>query len=322
MKIKYNILLAISMYAMGTSYSMAIEKMRLAHGSPEDTTIHRAALKFAEIVKQRTNGEIQISVFANSALGTETEILQKTKVNIIDFAKLGGSSLESAGADYKVFNLPFVFRDRNHYFKVLKSNVGESILSSTKDYGVIGLAYYDSGVRSFYGKNPIESPDDLNGAKIRVMQNPTTIKMIQTLGGTPVAMPWGEAYSAIKMGLVDMAENNILALTSGKHGELIKFYSDTEQQMVPDVLVISESRWKSLTMPQQGIIKQAAIESSEYQMRLWADEEKIEKSKAEKMGVKFTHAKRQLFINKVKPMIDAARKDPSIAKILDQISAL
>lgn len=321
MKIKHYGLWAALTLAFGAQSALAVEKMRLGHNQPEDHAIHKALTKFADLVKERSKGEIEIKVFANGVLGGEREMLEQVQNGAIDFTKTSASPLETLSADYKVFNLPFVFRDRNHFFKVLESPVGESILASSKKSGFVGLAYYDSGARSFYGKKPINTPDDLKGMKIRVQQSPTTIKMIQALGGTPTPMAWGEVYSALQMGVVDMAENNVTALTTGRHGEVSKFYSDTEHQMVPDVLVISAARWDALKKPQQDIIKKAALESYQMHKQLWAATEKDAQVKAEKMGVKFSSPKKDAFIAKVKPMIDAEWKNPATAKLLDQIAA-
>lgn len=321
MKIKHYGLWAALTLAFGAQSALAVEKMRLGHNQPEDHAIHKALTKFADLVKERSKGEIEIKVFANGVLGGEREMLEQVQNGAIDFTKTSASPLETFSADYKVFNLPFVFRDRNHFFKVLESPVGESILASSKKSGFVGLAYYDSGARSFYGKKPINTPDDLKGMKIRVQQSPTTIKMIQALGGTPTPMAWGEVYSALQMGVVDMAENNVTALTTGRHGEVSKFYSDTEHQMVPDVLLISAARWDALKKPQQDIIKKAALESYQMHKQLWAATEKDAQVKAEKMGVKFSSPKKDAFIAKVKPMIDAERKNPATAKLLDQIAA-
>jgi len=321
MKVKHFGLLAGLALAFSTHSVLAVEKMRLGHGLAEDHAIHKAVVKFAELVKERSKGEIQISIFANGVLGGEREMLEQVQNGVLEITKASASPLETFSADYKVFNLPFVFRDRSHFFKVLEGPVGESILASSKKSGFIGLTYYDSGSRSFYGKKPINTPDDLKGAKIRVQQSPTTIKMIQALGATPTPMAWGEVYSALQMGVVDMAENNVTALTNGRHGEVSKFYSETEHQIVPDVLVMSAARWDSLKKPQQDIIKKAALESFQLQKKLWADFEKTERAKAEKMGVKFSTPKKDAFIAKVKPMIDAERKTPAIGKLLDQITA-
>jgi tripartite ATP-independent transporter DctP family solute receptor len=321
MKMKHLGLLAGLVLAFGTHSALAVEKMRLGHGLPEDHPVHKAVVKFADLVKERSKGDIEIKIFANGILGGEREMLEQVQNGVLEMTKVSASPLETFSADYKVFNLPFVFRDRSHFFKVLEGSVGESILASSKKSGFIGLAYYDSGARSFYGKKPVNTPDDLKGAKIRVQQSPTTIKMIQALGGTPTPMAWGEVYSALQMGVVDMAENNVTALTNGRHGEVSKFFSETEHQIVPDVLVMSVIRWDSLKKPQQDIIKQAAVESFLLQKQLWAEAEKAERAKAVTMGVKFSTPNKQAFLDKVKPMIDEERKNAAIAKLLDQIAA-
>jgi len=320
MKLKYlGLVLALGVMAQTAG---AVEKMRLGHGLPEDHAVHKAVVKFADLVKERSNGEIEIKVFPNGVLGGEREMLEQVQNGALEITKASASPLETFSADYKVFNLPFVFRDREHFFKVLTSPVGESILASSKKKGFIGLAYYDSGARSFYGKKAINTPDDLKGLKIRVQQSPTTIKMIQAIGATPTPMAWGEVYPALQTGVVDGAENNVTALTNGRHGEVCKFYSETEHQIVPDVLVISSQRWDSLKKAHQDIIKKAAIDSYEYQKSLWGAFEKVEREKSLAMGVKFNTPNKQAFITKVKPMMDEERKNPAIAKLLDAIAAV
>ncbi len=320
MKLKYlGVILALGALAQTAA---AVEKMRLGHGLPEDHAVHKAVVKFADLVKERSNGEIEIKVFANGVLGGEREMLEQVQNGVLEMTKASASPLETFSSDYKVFNLPFVFRDRDHFFKVLTSPVGESILASSKKRGFIGLAYYDSGARSFYAKKAINTPDDLKGMKIRVQQSPTTIKMIQALGATPTPMAWGEVYSALQTGVVDGAENNVTALTNGRHGEVCKFYSETEHQIVPDVLVMSSVRWDSLKKAHQEIIKKAAVDSYEYQKSLWGAFEKVEREKALAMGVKFNTPDKQAFVAKVKPMMDEERKNGAIAKLLNDIAAV
>ncbi|MFT3963256.1 TRAP transporter substrate-binding protein [Propionivibrio sp.] len=320
MKLKHlGMIIALGVLAQTAN---AVEKMRLGHGLPEDHAVHKAVMRFAELVKERSNGEIEIKVFANGVLGGEREMLEQVQNGVLEMTKASASPLETFSADYKVFNLPFVFRDRDHFFRVLTSPVGESILASSKKRGFIGLAYYDSGARSFYAKKPINTPDDLKGLKIRVQQSPTTIKMIQALGATPTPMAWGEVYSALQTGVVDGAENNVTALTNGRHGEVCKFYAETEHQIVPDVLVMSSVRWDSLKKQHQEIIKKAAVDSYEYQKSLWGAFEKVEREKSLTLGVKFNTPNKPAFVAKVKPMMDEERKNAAIAKLLDEIAAV
>ncbi|MDP5238848.1 TRAP transporter substrate-binding protein [Uliginosibacterium sp. 31-16] len=303
------------------SPAMAAEKFRLGHGLQEDHPVHLAMVRFADLVKEKSKGDMEVKIFANGTLGSEREMLEQVQNGVLEATKASASPLETFAPEYKVFNLPFVFRDRTQFFKVLEGPIGESILAASKPKGFIGLTFYDAGPRSFYGKKPINTPDDLKGMKIRVQQSPTTIKMISALGASPTPMPYGEVYSALQMGVVDGAENNVSALTVGRHGEVSKFYSDTEHQMVPDVLLFSATKWDTLNKAQQDILRQAARESFAYQKKLWADYEKAEQAKAEKLGVKFSSPEKQAFIAKVKPMIDEERKNPKIAAVLDQINA-
>ena len=278
-------------------------------------------VRFAELASQKTKGEIEIKVFPNGTLGGERETLEQVQNGVLEMTKASASPLETFAPDYKVFNLPFVFRDKNHFFKVLDGEVGNSILTASRSRGFIGLTFYDAGARSFYAKKAINSPDDLKGMKIRVQQSPTTIKMIQALGAAPTPMPWGEVYPALQSGVVDGAENNVTALTTGRHGEVSKFYSVTEHQMVPDVLVISSAKWDSLKKPVQDALRAAAHESFVYQRQLWAEAEKTEAAAAEKMGVKFNTPAKAAFVTKVKPMMDEERKNAKIASLLDRIDA-
>lgn len=312
---------AVALFVALTGQAASAETLRLAHGLAENHPVHQAMQRFAELAQQKTKGEIEIKIFANGTLGGERETLEQVQNGVLELTKASASPLETFAPEYKVFNLPFVFRDKTHFFKVIDGPVGNTILASSKGRGFIGLTFYDAGARSFYAKKAINTPDDLKGMKIRVQQSPTTIKMIQALGASPTPMPWGEVYPALQAGVVDGAENNITALTTGRHGEVSKFYSLTEHQLVPDVLVISAAKWDSLKKPVQDALRAAAQESFVYQRKLWADAEKTEAAAAEKLGVKISSPSKAPFVAKVKPMLDEERKNAKIAALLDQIDS-
>ena len=315
------IALVTGLAALASQAASAAETLRLAHGLAENHPVHLAMVKFAELTKQKSNGELEVKIFAYGTLGGERETLEQVQNGVLEMTKASASPLETFAPEYKVFNLPFVFRDKGHFFKVVDGPVGNTILASSKSRGFIGLTFYDSGARSFFAKKAITTPDDLKGMKIRVQQSPTTIKMIQALGASPTPMAWGEVYPALQAGVVDGAENNITALTTGRHGEVSKFFSQTEHQMVPDVLVISADKWASLKKPLQDALMAAAKESSVFQRGVWAEAEKTEAVAAEKLGVKISSPAKAPFVAKVKPMMDEERKNAKIATLLDQIEA-
>nr|WP_315188763.1 TRAP transporter substrate-binding protein [uncultured Albidiferax sp.] len=318
---KTSSLCTLALFAACASQVAHADTLRLAHGLAENHPVHLAMVRFADLAKQKTKGEIEIKVFANGTLGGERETLEQVQNGVLEMTKASASPLETFAPEYKVFNLPFVFRDKAHFFKVVDGPVGAAILASSKSRGFIGLTYYDAGARSFYAKKAIATPDDLKGMKIRVQQSPTTIKMVQALGASPTPMPWGEVYSALQAGVVDGAENNITALTTGRHGEVSKFFSVTEHQMTPDVLVVSSAKWDSLKKPIQDALREAAQESSVYQRKLWQEAEKTEATAAEKLGVKTSNPAKAAFIAKVKPMLDEERKNAKLAALLDQVEA-
>jgi len=151
-------------------------------------------------------------------------------------AKSNAAELEAFEPLYSVFNLPYIFKNEDHYYDVLTSDIGEEILNASKDKGFIGVTSYDAGSRSFYAGKAIKTPDDLKSMKIRVQPSPTAVKMVELLGANPTPIAFGELYTALQQGVVDGAENNESALVDNRHGEVSKFYSYDRHTMIPDVL--------------------------------------------------------------------------------------
>jgi tripartite ATP-independent transporter DctP family solute receptor len=163
-----------------------------------------------------------------------------------------------------------VFRNREHFFKVLDSEIGRELLRSTEVARLRGLGYYDAGSRSFYTKDkPINKPADLAGLKIRVQNSQTSVKMVAALGGSATPISWGELYTALQQGVVDGAENNPPSFHLSRHYEICKYFSLDEHTSVPDILLMSSRIWHDLTAEQQDWLQQAVDESVVYQRKLW-----------------------------------------------------
>ncbi|MBE8432585.1 TRAP transporter substrate-binding protein DctP, partial [Leptospira interrogans serovar Pomona] len=143
----------------------------------------------------------------------------------LQMVKVNAASLESFGPEYGVFSLPFLFRDRDHYYNVRKRDLGKRILASTESKGFVGLTWYDGGARSFYAGKPITQPDDLVGMKIRVQQSPSAIVMVKALGGVPTPMAQGELYTELHQGVVEGGLNHPVFYADIRHAELAKFHS-------------------------------------------------------------------------------------------------
>lgn len=250
----------MTMLSMGIALSsQAKTTLKISHNNDKTHPVHLSMQHMADEVKQLTNGEVVIRIYPNSQLGSQRESMELLQAGSLDMAKSNASEMEAFEISYGAFNLPYLFQDREHYYRVLADQeVGQKILQNSKDKGFIGLTYYDGGARSFYANKPIKSPEDLKGMKIRVQPSPTAVEMIKLMGASPTPLAYGELYTALQQKVVDGAENNETALTLARHGEVAKYFSEDEHTMIPDVLLISLKSWNKLTPEQQKILKQAA----------------------------------------------------------------
>ncbi|MBD1564026.1 TRAP transporter substrate-binding protein [Vibrio sp. SA48] len=311
-------------FAATTSFSAAAATtLKLSHNQDRSHPVHKSMTYMADMVKEYTNGEVKIRIYPNGQLGTQRESMELLQNGALDIAKSNASEMESFEPAYGAFNIPYIFHDRDHYYRVLNDEVGEKILAASYDKGFVGLTYYDGGSRSFYANKPINTPADLAGLKIRVQPSPTAVQMVELMGGSPTPLAYGELYTALQQGVVDGAENNPTALTNNRHGEVAKVYSLDEHTMIPDVLVISSKAWDKLPEDQQVALKKAAKESMLYHKDLWSKmtEKALEEAQGS-MGVKVVSVDKQSFIDAVKPMHDAALNNPAIADYVRGIDAL
>lgn len=263
--------------------------LTLSHSLSETHTVHIAMEEFAEKVNERTDGRIQIQIFPNGQLGSETESMEQLMAGVIAMTKVSAPGLATYNEAYHTFGLPYIFDDTEDFYHVMDSPEMQDFFLSTGDDGFVTLTYYTSGARSFYTKDKaIRKPEDLKGLKIRVQDMKSQTDMLEALGGTPVAMSYGDVYTAMQTGIIDGTENNETALTTGKHGEICKVFSKDEHAMIPDVLVMSSKVWDTIAPEDQEIILEAARESTESHKIAWeaAIDEAVEEAK-NTMGVTF-----------------------------------
>ncbi|ACR70525.2 TRAP transporter solute receptor, DctP family [Edwardsiella ictaluri 93-146] len=235
--------------------------------------------------------------------------------------KGSGSDLESFDNIYAIYNMPYLFKDQQHFNNVVYGPVGKEIMDSTKDKGFFAMSAYVAGTRSFYAKKPITSPADLKGLKIRVQASPTTIKMVELMGGSPTPISFGEVYTAMQQGVVDGAENNIPSWVQTRHIEIANVLSEDEHASIPDYLVIATKTWEKLTPEQQAILTKAARNSEVYQQKLWDKVDAESRAQAKAMGASIVSVDKAPFRAAVQPLYDEFRKDPQQAALLDKFEA-
>ncbi len=260
--------------------------LKLSHGLDVTHPVHKAMVFMAERAKEKSGATLSIEIYPNEQLGSERENLEQLQLGSLAMTKTSSGPMESFVPAMKVFGLPYLFRDSEHMWKVLRGDIGKELLQAGEGKGLKGLCYFDAGARSFYtAAKPIEAPGDLQGMKIRVMKSEMCLRMIDAMGGSPTPIDWGELYTSLQQGVVDGAENNPPSFVSARHYEICKYYSLDEHVRLPDVLLISTTVWKKLSAENQQILAEAIEEAVEYQRQLWAEMEQSSLTKAEEAGV-------------------------------------
>lgn len=316
-------LICASLFALFSAGAAAAEKvtLKLAHNLERSHVVHQAFEEMAREVKQLSDGKMTIRIYPSSQMGSARETMELLQNGALDMTKGSASDLESFDNVYAIYNLPFLFKDQAHFNKVVFGDVGKEIMDSTKEKGFFALSAYVAGTRSFYAKKPITKPEDLKGLKIRVQASPTTIKMIELMGGSPTPISFGEVYTAMQQGVVDGAENNVPSWVQTRHIEIAKVFSEDEHASIPDFLVISTKTWDKLTPEQQQILAKAATDSQVYQQKLWDKIDADTRAQAKAMGGEIVKVDKAPFRAAVQPLFDDFNKDPKQAALLAKFEA-
>lgn len=294
----------------GDTNAGAKYKFRLAESNPPEHPVTLGDKKFAELVAQRSNGRITIDVFPGAQLGEEKAVIEQVQLGAIEFTRVSASPLGEFNKQMSVFSLPYIFDSEEHMWKFLKGEMGEKMLNDLQPSRMKGLAYYTGGARSFYSLKPLTGIDSLKGQKIRVMQNKINMEMVAALGASATPMPAGEIFSALQTGVIDGAENNYPTFVAQNHYQTAKNYITDAHQRIPEVLLMSKVVWDKLSPEDQKLIKQAALDSVDYQREVWAKTEKEAETKIREAGVTITEVKDlKPWQAAVKPVIDKYSAD-------------
>jgi tripartite ATP-independent transporter DctP family solute receptor len=294
--------------------------LKLAHGLDPSHPVHKAMVYMADRCQEISQGELRIEIYPSGQLGSEQQCVELLQIGSLAITKVSAAVMESFTEDFKVLGLPYVFRSKEHSFKVLDGEIGDELLLSTIPFWIRGLCFYDAGSRSFYTiDTPINHPDDLKGLKIRVMKSITAMEMVKAQGGSPTPISWGELYTALQSGVVDGAENNPPSFYTSHHYEVCKYYSLNEHTMVPDVLIISEKVWKKLSEQEKKWLQQAADESVPVQRKLWAESEKESLDIVEEAGVSIIYPDKEPFSDKVSALLESYRENERLYELITRI---
>jgi len=294
--------------------------LKLGHGLDTKHPVHVAMEFMKKRLEEISGGAVTIDIYPGSVLGSETQCIEQLQNGSLAMTKTSTSAMENFIPAMSVFGLPYVFRDEDHFWNVINSEIGAGLLRQGETKFLRGLCYYDAGSRNFYTKQtPIRTPADLKGLKIRVQNSKTSMDMVKAMGGAPTPIAWGELYSALAQGTVDGAENNPPSFFSNKHYEVCKHFTLDGHTRIPDMLLMSSKVWEKLSPEVQGWVQQAADESAEFQRKLWSEKtlEALEQAKAE--GVTIYEVDTAAFQAKVASMHGQV-ENPEVRELLKQIA--
>ncbi|MFD2563904.1 TRAP transporter substrate-binding protein [Aquimarina rubra] len=321
MRLKKLILLLTGLFLIGSCATKKETKiLRLAHTLDTKHPVHKAMVILGKKLEKKSNGTLKVKLYPSGQLGAERECLELLQIGSLDITKVSAAVLENFITEYKVFSIPYLFRDRQHAFQVFDGTIGDEMLTKGDKYRLRGLTFYDAGSRSFYTKEkPIKTPEDLNGLKIRVQKSNMAVAMVNSLGGSPTPISWGELYTALQQGVVDGAENNLPSFYTSKHYEICKYFSLDQHTSVPDVLLIGLDTWERLSKQEQIWLKEAARESTIEQRRLWADSEKESLDAITASGVEIITPDKVLFEKQTESIQTMFQEQPEMLALIKNI---
>jgi len=262
--------------------------------------------KFAELLKEKSGGKMTLKMYHSGTLGSQPDAIEQVRMGGLEIGNFNLGPLGPIVPEANVVSLPFIFKDTDHMWRVLDGKAGDIINEGMTKFGLVPLAWYDAGARSFYNSiKPINQPADVTGMKVRVMNNDLYSGMISALGGNPSPMAFAEVYQSLKTGVVDGAENNWPSYESTGHYEVAIYYSNSQHLIIPETLCINAAVYKKLSAEDQKILKEAAQESAMLQRKLWKEREKASEKKVLAGGVKLNQIPdKSAFQAAMKPVYD------------------
>ena len=285
--------------------------LQLAHGQVPSSEVAQIVALLIETLADNPDFGLEMVIHDSGVLGTERQLVELVKAGVIDMAKVAASSLDAFVPYYGIFALPYLFQSEDHYYRAMsESDAVRGIFESSRDDGFFAISYHPSGARNVYlvEDTPASGPSVLSGKKLRVMESPVAIRMIELMGGTPVPMSTGEVYTALQQGVLDGAENTEMVLNVNRHGEIVKAYTYTEHQYLPDIFIINTNTWEKLSVEQQQFLRDALAENSEFYKASYKSMIDEATREGMAMGVNFYTIDKTAFIESVQPMHQELRE--------------
>ena len=312
---------AAALLALSSLIGAQAKTFRAADIQAEDYPTVQAIRFMNDRLIERTNGRHRIAIFPARQLGEEEATIEQTRAGAIDIDRISIGPLVGFIPQLRVLSLPFLFRSKEHFHKVLDSGIGEQILASFDSQGFVGLTYYDSGARSLYNRlRPVRTLADLKAMKIRIQQSEIAADLVRALGAEPVVLAYGQVLTGLSTGLIDGAENNWPSYVTTEHYRVAPNYTLTEHTMLPEVLIMSKKAWDGLSPDDRVILKDVARQSAKFMRRQWEAWEEQARNVAESNGVVvISDFDRTPLVEAIKPIYDRVLSNQVARDLADRI---
>jgi tripartite ATP-independent transporter DctP family solute receptor len=304
-----------------TSFAQLVFRMPHSHSGDTPTTL--GLYYFADRIEELTDGEIKIEVFIGGVLGSEVETMEQLLEGTIEMNRVSATRLGEFNPIMDIFSVPYLFRNEKHCLNVIHGDVGRELAVTCENYGVKLLTYFYTGSRSIYNTvRPINTPDDLEGLKIRVMGSKLMLDTMRILGASPTTTAYAEVYTALQTGVIDGGENPPASVVDMSFYEVADYYSLNEHFAIPDVIVISKEVWDELTPIHKAIFLRVSRETEKYVQELVTTVLKEALEIIAESGTKvntITDENKALFIEKVAPIHEELKEKGTFAGYIDRI---
>lgn len=278
--------------------------------------------KFKEVVEEKTNGEITVTVYADNALGADREVIEATQIGDIDITLSNPAPLAATYTDLLLFDTPFLFDTREDAFEILDGEIGQEIAKGVESKNLKILSYPENGWRNLTANKPVHTPEDLKGMKIRVMENNIQIATWKALGANPTPMAFNEVFTALQQGTIDAQENPVELIFDNKLNEVQSHLIMTKHMYNPLILAMNLDKFNSLNEEYQNIILEAAKAATEYERETAPkyEEESIKKIEEDKTTdlIELTDEERAAFKEAVQSVNDVVRDSMEHPELLDR----
>lgn len=298
-------------FTLGASlpvYAQKIIKINLAHGGDPVHPWNAAAKQFAEEVKEKSNGALEVRVYTAGQMGSDREMLESTQSGALQMSAISTMAMSGFEPSLQIFDLPYLMPSYEVAYKVLDGEIGRQVAEKLKKKGVRNLAYWENDYRQLSNsKKPIVTVEDVAGLKIRVPETPILIGWLEALNAIPTPIAYTELYTSLQQGVVDGQDNGIFLMHSAKYYEVQKYYTLTNHIYAPVAFLINERFFSKLSPEHQQIIQRAAEHARDYQRSVSKELRNERLNEMKQAGLKVTELSpqaRQQFRESAKPVYE------------------